>query len=183
MMRSGRVALFLILGAASCVGCSGIRVTTDFDPSANFAAFRSYAWLPDTPQQPGDPRLHNALVDGRVRSAVERALAARGFQKVPTENADFLVTYHLGLETRMDVQTIHRSHGYSSRTWHRRHSTQTIVTEYEMGTLLLDVLDPTRGLVWRGSANARVRERSDPAQRESRINDAVQKILDRFPPT
>jgi hypothetical protein len=57
------------------------------------------------------------------------------------------------------------------------------VREYERGTLLIDILLPAeRTLVWRGSASGRLRETSDPAKREQRINDVVARILDRFPP-
>ena len=176
-----------ILGLVLCVGlsisCSSIRVNIDFDPSVDFGAFRTYAWLPDPPAHAGDPRLHNALIDGRVRNAVNRELQARGFEEVSLESADFHITYYLGLETRIDVQTIHRSFNYHHRSWTGPGRTEIIVREYEVGTLLLDILDPgERSLLWRGSGNARVRESSDPAQRERQINEAVENILRRFPP-
>ena len=38
----------------------------------------------------------------RVRGAVDRTLGERGFEKVAEADADFLVTYYLGLETRID---------------------------------------------------------------------------------
>jgi hypothetical protein len=57
------------------------------------------------------------------------------------------------------------------------------VRQYERGTLLIDVLEPTeRRLVWRGSTDARVTRRSDPARRDQQIDEAVQSILGRFPP-
>jgi hypothetical protein len=176
-------ASLLILGIALSVGCSSVRVVTDFDPDAEFSGFVKYAWLPDEPGQGGDPRLHNDLIDARVRSSVDRGLADRGFEKVSLASADFLVTYYLGLETRIDVQTVHSSFRYSRRGWSGRVGTDTRVRQYERGTLLLDVLDPgSRRLVWRGSANSRVDSRSDPARRDQQIDDAVKRILDRFPP-
>lgn len=180
---TGRFGALLIAGATLCVGCSTLRVTTDYDPDADFSGWRSFAWLSDRPMQGGDPRLHNDLVDARVRGAVDRALAERGFEKAPEASADFLVAYYVGLETRIDVRTVHNSARYSRRGWSGGVATSTQVRQYEMGTLLLDMLDPTdRRLVWRGSANARIRERSDPAQRAQQIDEAVQSILDRFPP-
>ena len=174
------VLAFCILFAA---GCSNIPVSIDFDPSVSFSGFNSYAFLPNQPQPTQDPRLHNSLIDGRVRSAVNRQLKARDFNEVPIESADFLVMFHLGLETGIDVQTIHASHRYSRRGWSAGTSSRTTVREYERGTLLIDFLMPTdRSLVWRGSASARIRQTSDPTQRERRINEAVERILDRFPP-
>jgi hypothetical protein len=58
-------------------GCSGIPVNIDFDPSVSFSELNSYAFPPSQPQQAQDPRLHNSLIDGRVRrisEAVERIL-------------------------------------------------------------------------------------------------------------
>jgi len=182
--RAGRsCAALLTLGLAMSVGCSGVRVTTDFDPDAEFSGFKKYAWLPDEPGQGGDPRLHNDLIDARVRSSVDRGLADRGFEKVSLASANFLVTYYLGLETRIDVQTVHSSFRYSRRGWSGSVGTDTRVRQYERGTLLLDVLDPgSTRLVWRGSADSRVNSRSDPARRDQQIDAAVQSILNRFPP-
>jgi hypothetical protein len=57
------------------------------------------------------------------------------------------------------------------------------VREYDEGTLLLDVLQSGSGaLLWRGSGVATVREKSTPEKRTKRINAAVKKILERFPP-
>ena len=81
------------------------------------------------------------------------------------------------------LPTHHRSFNYHHRSWTGPGRTEIIVREYEVGTLLLDILDPgERSLLWRGSGNARVRESSDPAQRERQINEAVKNILRRFPP-
>ncbi len=173
----------LVICVMLATGCSGIPVNIDFDPSVSFSEFNSYAFLPSQPQQAQDPRLHNSLIDGRVRRAVNRQLAARGFDEVPIESAEFLVVHHLALETRLDVQTIHTSHRYSQRGWSAPTASRTTVREYERGTLMIDFLMPTdRSLVWRGSASARIRQTSDPTRGERRISEAVERILDRFPP-
>jgi hypothetical protein len=181
MRRSLHLSLALLLAVAA--GCSGLRVSTDFDPGFPFARLGRYAWLPDPPRHTSHPQLHNSLVDGRVRRSVDRQLAGRGYRKVPVEEADFLVTYYLGLETRFDTRTIDRGVGYGHGGWYGGARTETRVTQYEEGTLVLDFLDPERNLVWRGSASARVREKSTPEQRERRIDEAVQAILERFPPS
>ena len=181
--RSIRVVL-VISCVAFFAGCATWPVTTDYDPDAQFSELRTYAWLPDQPGQPRDPRLQNDLLDARVRASVERTLAERGFEKATQGAADFLVTYYISLETRIDVQTIHRNHRYSFRGgWVGGPTTETWVTEYERGTLLLDVLlPPERRLIWRGSTNARVRDRPTPEARAQRIDGAVQAIMKRFPP-
>jgi hypothetical protein len=182
MTRRSRL-LSLFLGLTLAAGCSGLRVNTDFDPSFPFAQLGRYAWLPDPPDHSSHPQLHNSLIDGRVRGSVDRQLAERGFKQVSAEEADFLVNYYLGLETRFDTQTVSSGVGYGRRGWYGGAHTETRVTQFEEGSLLLDFLDPDRNLIWRGSARARVREKSSPQQREQRIDEAVQAILERFPPS
>jgi hypothetical protein len=169
------------------LACSGIKVDCDYDPSANFAPLRTWAWLPDAGKS-GDPRLDNALIDSRIRKAVEAELAAKGFTLVASKTPDFQVTYHVSIEGKLDVDTIYRDYpgggygryGYRRGGWGQ---TETRVREYDEGTLLIDVLQAGSGaLLWRGSGVATVREESSPEKRTERINTAVHKILERFPP-
>lgn len=62
-------------------------------------------------------------------------------------------------------------------------STDVRVSEYEVGTLLLDVVDgSTNELVWRASAQARIDPNRTPQERTKLIRDAVHQMLERFPP-
>jgi hypothetical protein len=50
--------------------------------------------------------------------------------------------------------------------------------------LLIDVIARDReNLIWRGSGQARVHERGTPEQRQERAQEAVEAILENFPPT
>jgi hypothetical protein len=52
-----------------------------------------------------------------------------------------------------------------------------------MGTLVIDVFDvEKKALVWRGVAEGQVRQSQDADKQKERINDAVRKILEEFPP-
>ena len=160
-----------------------MQVTTDFDRFFRFGSIGTYAWLPDPPGHAGDPLLHNDLIDARVRAAVDRELRAHGYTRVPVDEADIHVTYYLGLETVVSWRMVSQSYLYSSSGFADRHRTETHLRQFEQGTLLIDVLDPMRRrLVWRGSAQARVRRNSDPERRNAQIAEAVEQILDRFPP-
>ena len=60
---------------------------------------------------------------------------------------------------------------------------ETFVTQYEEGTILVDVVDTkTNTLVWRGSGKKAIDENANSAKREANINKAIQKILAEFPP-
>jgi hypothetical protein len=182
MKRAIRGSL-LLLAIALALGCAGPRVTTDWDPSISWPLVRRYAWLPDPPGLSGDPQLHNALVDARVRRAVESELDAQGYERVSRQRADVFVTYYLGLETRVNLQWVTHTHAYRPGGWHERHRTEVRGREHEVGTLLIDILTRERNLIWRGSTSSRVRRNLDPTEREERIATAVAAILAEFPPT
>ena len=61
--------------------------------------------------------------------------------------------------------------------------TTTEVSEYEQGTLVIDIVDAARNtLVWRGAGEARLRSDPTPDQISQRVREAVAEILGRFPP-
>jgi hypothetical protein len=158
-----------------------LRVQTDYDPAADFTRLRTYAWQPHPARADGDPRINNDLVDTRVRTAVDRVLHARGYQAVAEGEPDFRVSYIVTLDTKTDIHTVPVSYGWG---WWGFPATETYVDQYEQGTLILDVINAsTNKLIWRGSAAARVVEGGTPKQRTQRINEAVERILERFPPS
>lgn len=161
-------------------GCATFRVQTDYDPAVDFTRLRTYSWQPRSERTDADPRINNDLLDARVRNAVDRVLQARGYQPVSDETPDFNVAYIVTIDTKTDVHSIPVSYGWG---WWGMMGTETYVDRYEQGTLLLDVIDAsTNKLVWRGSAAARVVEDETPEERTRRVNEAVEKILERFPP-
>jgi hypothetical protein len=161
--------------------CSGIRVNADFDPTTDWSALETYGWLSDARPPGDDPRLDDPLLDARIRRAVENALDGRGFRAAGPETPDFWIAFHVGIERRVDVDRIYRSYGRVG--WRGGGYADTVVREYEEGTLLIDVLRPGSGeLLWRGSAQARLREQPSPEAREKRVREVVEKILRQFPP-
>jgi hypothetical protein len=170
----------VVLGTTAC---TGIRVSQDYDPAADFSAYRSWYWLPRSPS--GDARIENDLVRARVRSAVERALAAKGYAQAPTGEGDLGVGWHAAIEGRIDVRSVDHFYGYGRR-WgpYGGMATETIVREYEEGSLILDMVDSRSGqLVWWGSAQAEVRANLEPHERSKRTQEAVDCILAQFPPS
>jgi hypothetical protein len=178
-----RATLFCLVLLLAVSGCSGVRVTTDYDPAADFSKLRSYAWLDERSGVQGDRADVTSLLDRRVRRAVDTELQHKGWRLVSRGEADALVAYHLGVETRLDVNTIHSGYGYGRGAYHGGVATHTTVSEYQEGTLLVDVIEPeSKQLIWRGSGQSRLRRSSTPEQREQRIDEAVAQILESFPP-
>lgn len=186
---------FLVLALlAGVAGCSTMEINYDYDPQADFAGLKTYDWL-DEPQKPtGDPRIDgNTILESRIHEAVDSVLAARGFTKV-TSNPDFLVAYHVSLDRRRSIQTLNSYYGYgpgwgygygvTHRPGYWGGAPGTYVYEYEEGTLLLDIVNPeNKELMWRGSAQDEVSFKSEPEKYQAQINEAVRKMLEKFPPT
>lgn len=177
--RINCLAIIVLLGMTA--GCATMRVVTDYDTSANFGDLKTYGWLERPRLGASDPRIDNTLLESRVRNAVDEVLAAKGYRKKESGKRDFLVGYHAAIRTRMDVYSMNDYYGYRYG-WGWR-STDFHVYQYEVGSLILDVVDgETKNLLWRGSAQAKVDRRATPEQREERIREAVGKLLERFPP-
>jgi len=176
-----------LLLLATLGGCSGIEVTTDYDPATNFSGYHTYSWIPGHQPRTGDVRLDSSLLHDRIREAVEKHLAAKGYQKVEKTSPDFLVTYHVAVQGRLNLTTM-SNYGYAPG-WRGGYmggaggGTTTYVNEYDEGSIVVDVVNPTTlHLAWRGTARAEVPKTSTPEERTARIDEAVGKILEKFPP-
>jgi hypothetical protein len=182
---------FAILVLTSLGGCAGLPVGYDFDPEADFSGLRSYAWI-DEPREPtGDPRIDgNTLLASRIRQAVDRVMLSRGYSKADADSADFLLAFHVTLDTRTSARTLNRFYGYGpgwAWTYGYHYAplgwSETYVYEYDEGTLILDVVVPRdRRLIWRGSGTDELSLQSTPEQRQSVLDRVAEAVLVNFPP-
>ena len=183
---------FLVCMMLALGGCSTLVIRTDYDPQADFSGLRTFAWATQTQASTGNIKLDNPFLDKRIRDAVDGQLVAKGFLKDTAGNPDFLLRYLVTIQEKTDVRTIDTYYGgftpiwcggsvcYTTGFW----VPQTVVYTYEQGTLVLDILDAKiQTLIWRGSAEAEVTESSTPEQRKAKVENAVKKLLAKFPPT
>lgn len=183
-------AVLMVWGTA----CTTMEIRTDYDPNVDFSQLRTWSWLAPVAPHDNDPRVDTPMVDKRVRTAVEEALAERGFARDDTAPS-FYVAYYVALRDEVDVRELNDHYGYGPG-WGWRYGYDrgfgwgpgglggyTYVYEYQKGSLTLDVVLPEdRRLVWRGSAEAEVQPDASPGQSDAVIREAVEKILARFPP-
>jgi hypothetical protein len=110
-----------------------------------------------------------------MQGAVEKALAARLERAVPG-GADLLIHYHASVTTRLNVNGVDERYG-----------SQPQVTEYEAGTLVVDLVDArTNRVVWRGFARDTVTLEdvlNDRDRMTQRINEAVTRMFKELPPS
>jgi hypothetical protein len=183
-----RLVLFVLAALALVLACSTVQVRQDFDPSQDFTRLRTYSWYAKAPEPTGNLRVDNPLLYERIVSAVDRTLASKGYVKVEDVKPDFVVNYHLAVQSKLDVRTIDHGYyggspywgvaGFGGVGW-----TETYTVPYEEGTLAIDVIDVAkRKLVWRGFGVGRLREDPKPEEAAERVDSAVAEILAQFPP-
>ena len=181
-MGPGRIPA-LVASALLIQGCASISVSSDFDPYADYASYRTYDWMP-TESRRVDLRARDPMVEQRIRDAIERELRAKGLEKVDSPDPDIRIGYLLVLDEGVDSQTLYER---ADPDWrYRTYGPSATTTRSQMlttGTLVIDVFDSARKeSVWRGVAEGQVREEQDPEKRRARINEAVKKILAGYPP-
>ena len=189
-MRSATVTLVSIFALTIGLACSSLRVSSDWDTEVDYSKIRSYAWIGQGSGVEGVEGM-SSLLDQRIRRAVQETLSSKGLSEVDRQQADVLVSYHLGIEKKLDVQTVHRGYGYRYGGYGRYRGygagggyTETRVTEYAEGTFLLDLIDPQKmELIWRGSAQSRISRRTSPEKREQRVREVVERVLAQYPPS
>ncbi|ABM00673.1 DUF4136 domain-containing protein [Shewanella amazonensis] len=175
------VAALLALSA-----CSSMKTSWDFDPGVTFNQYKTYAWVE---KKDDDAGYHlDGLMDQRVRDAIETELAQKGFSKSEAAGADLLVNYLTKVDKKINVDTFNTSYGYNPYWgpgwgWGGNVQTQTTVREYEVGTLIIDLIDNKSGkLVWRGSVADTIRDSNTPQERETKVREAVAGVMLNYPP-
>jgi hypothetical protein len=173
-----------VLACALTVGaCGGLKVSTDYDPEADFSGWQTYVWAERTDEGELDPRVYNSIVEGRVKVAVDRALQAKGYSEVITGDPDFLVAWHGAIDGKVSVNTVTTHYGYGWGWYGGYGATQTYVNEWDEGTLIIDFIDVRENkLVWRSSVTDSITERASPEEAQRALDNAVAKILGSFPP-
>ena len=90
-----------------------MKVNAFLERGIDFGQYHTYNWAQDDPRSTGDPRLdNNPFFEERVRTDVEKQLAARGFEKTTSGAPDLLLRYHASLTQEIDASGIDRQYGY-----------------------------------------------------------------------
>ena len=169
------------------IGCSGIKVSQDYDMAADFSNLKTFTWYLAKQKKTGDLRVDNPLLDSRIRKAVEKSLAQKGYQKIIKGTPDFYVSYKYGILTRIRSERVRTGIGFgfggSGSFGGIGIGTGSDVREYDEGMLVIDITDTkNQKLLWRGTGTRRVSRHSDPEKTTKEVNENVDKIFAQFPP-
>ena len=163
------------LALTSCASAPTVR--TDYDKAANFGPIQTFAVKLGTPW--GNP-----LGEKRVMDTFTQAFTQKGWKLVPEGQADALVVVHGASKTKRDLNTFYSGMGgYGYRGWGMgaTGTATTTVSEYQVGTLLVDVFDArSRKLIWRGIAQDEVSD--SPDKNIDKVEKASDLMFKDFPP-
>jgi len=155
---------------------SAQQVKTDYDRSANFSQYKTYAWE--------HVKTKDALDVDRIKSAVNATLAAKGWTQVDSGGDVSIVA----VEMTRDQQTLNTFYNGFGGGWGWRRfggggfGNATTTTEtYKVGTVVVDLFDTkTKELIWRGISSDTLSNNSD--KNIKNLNKGVEKMFKQFPP-
>jgi hypothetical protein len=171
-------AVFVLMGMMLLFAgkLSAQQVKTDFDRNANFGQYKTYSWE--------QVKTKDALDVGRIKAAVNAALAAKGWTQVDS-GGDVSI---IAMEMTHDQQTLNTFYDGFGGGWGWRRfgggglGEATTTTEtYKVGTVVVDLFDTkTKQLIWRGSSTDTLSNNSD--KNIKNLDKGVEKMFKNFPP-
>ncbi|HET7874287.1 MAG TPA: DUF4136 domain-containing protein [Methylomirabilota bacterium] len=194
MTREGtglpRAAAVRLMGLSAAVaaliaGCaSAPQFRTDFDPRADFAAYRTFAWMPAPAGGYAD-----LLAIPSVRERVERAVGARlkerGLTPMPSGgNPDLIVRYFVTVQERERIAPAPAAAGPYPSTWTGPWtgiSREALVYSSRAGTLIVELVDARdRRVVWRAAIEGEGLSDEDVAQV---VGAGLEEAFKKYPPS
>jgi hypothetical protein len=148
-------AAVALLPLAACESPGG-KVTVLQSSSIMVAPRSSYAWAATDPAVNSAPHVDNEVMRQRLKTAVDTALATKGYRQVADPAAaQLLVAYHVGLQDRSEAHGPGSGPplcGMNDCVWGVFRAPAT-------SAMVLDLTDRASGqLAWRATSETRVRQ-------------------------
>lgn len=188
-----RAALTLLAIAVGIVvavqsGSAKVKVRADFNKAFDFKQAHTWGWSPTGAGQimaartaDDDKEAVRRLVEPIIFSTVAQEMPRRGLVAA-TGTPDVTLGYYLLLTIGSSAQTVGQFLP-STTAWALPpfvQSTQSLEI-IQQGALVLDI--SAKGeVVWRGVGEAQIKMDLDQDKRVALVREAVQKILERYPP-
>jgi len=167
-----RVCIALAAGLAACSMLLGQDVTTNSMPGTDFSKYHTYKWVVIE-----GATYPNQIVDQEIKQSIDSQMAAKGFTKTDSENADL----DLGYQTAINQERQWNAWG-TGRGFGGGMGTATSST-ISTGTLVLDMYDPaSKQLVWQGRATKTLDPSNNQEKNQKNLNKAMAKLMKNFPP-
>jgi hypothetical protein len=191
LFKSDKLGFLGLVVAIFCLSACATKpyVATDYEESYNFAALKTFSVKAAKPENKEDI-LVSPFTLSHIHALVNSELSKR-YQSVG-ENAspDFLVTYHVVMEEKLDPNTYDEMYGYGF--WGRGYRypsplfyrpSMGTVRVYNQGSLIIDMVDAkTQQPIWRGVSEKRLNKSLSPQKQREILTGAVMEVLAQFPP-
>jgi len=160
-----------VLLVALAATAAAQQVNTDYDKHLDFSQFHTYSWVKVMTENP--------LWQQRIRDAVDKQLEAKGWQRVET-GGDVALTAVGAAKDQQEYQTFYNGLGPGWRWGGFGNEATTTVVNYRVGTLVLDMYNDRKELIWRGTSQDTLAD--NPEKNEQKLDKAVRKMFEHFPP-
>jgi hypothetical protein len=184
VIRSG-IKAFLALAALTLAGCaSGPEIRADYDRGADFGKYRSYGFVAQAGTDEGD---FKSLSTQMLQNAASRQMEARGYTR--SDNPDLVINFKGQLEEKTDIESTPAPYygpgwgygGWGGAYWGGWGGTEVTTHRYNVGTLVMDVVDrEKRQVVYQGGIEGVV-TREMMQNREATITAAVGHLFSKYP--
>ena len=177
--------MWLALTLLTVGGCVGPNVRTDFDSSAEFSAYRTFAFTGLRDRDQGGV-FNNSLSQEQIEEMVRQQMTAKGLRQVGVEeHPDLLVHFWGGVKQKERVESTGPMMGpYSGPAAgpSAMPGSGTFATyKYEEGTLNIDLMTPPENdLVWRGSIVGLLSNAKE--ENVQMVNKGIVKAFKDYPP-
>ena len=171
-----KIILFLFVTLVA--SCSSIKVSYDYDKSADFNKYKTYSYTEDALKL-GISELNR----DRMLKAIDAELTARGLSK--SDSPDAWIDLSVKSQEKTQATATNNNMGmYRGRYGYGGGYTTTSINyeQYVEGTLFITLIDKTTEKVaWQGRGTKTIDEDASPEKREKNINWAVKSIFEKYP--
>jgi hypothetical protein len=151
------IFLLFTLSCASSQPDVQPQVLYDYNVNYEFNKLQTYAWRPLPAALKGDK-----FIVERIYSAVDRDLQAKGYRRVESGSDFQILLFGIALEKVDSLVKASDKEGRLKLSFYETRSDD---------------------LIWWGETRARVKPNSLPEEKDRMVNDAVERILEKFPPS
>lgn len=164
-------SLLFILSAFLITSCNTVRVTSDFDRSADFNSYKTYNY-----HKKGIEKLElNDLDKRRIVNAIDAQMAAKGFTKTEA-SPDLLINVLASSKEKINIDN-----GYGGYWGGPYWGSPSRVYQYTSGTIIIDIVDDKNNkLIWQAAGDGL--NVSDLDRKADDIPEAIAEIMAKFPP-
>ena len=180
-----RLTAAIAAGAIALAGCaSGPDIQADYDRSADFGKYRTYGFVAQAGTDSADFR---SLATKMLQNSASRQMEQRGYAR--SDNPDLVINFKGKLEEKVDVESTPAPYygpGWGYGGWYGAPyggwgGTEVTTRRYNVGTLVIDVVDrEKRQVVFQGAISDVVTKEMQQ-NREASINAAVEHVFSKYP--